>query len=1099
MPYSNAQLSAYYQSLTGTAPTGADAVLINAYATQSQNGTLSDTNTLLGVFNSAGVQGTFEVIESTYQFFTGTGVNAGGLAMLESATSSGNSSGLNSSYYTGFNTENRYYNFAINLASAGGAGNAAFVSSYGNLTFAQTVAGAYEQIVGSSNVGSANANAAIADISARQSFFVNVANQRAGGVDAGGAAGQMIALKAIVIGYILEEANKADVGTYAKAIDQLEAAVAAVGSGAAINSPFGSNIITTFGSNGSGFNSGFNALGANNNNQINFSLTTSIDTFQPTTGGIQFVGVVNQNGNTGQFNPSTLQAGDQIRGTGANNTLTVDTVGIVGDATGGAFITGIQTINVRSVADPQAGAGGAAAGQGATLNANLVTGATMINEYLGTGGLTINNLGTSVGVGIVGSGGQSGGLLTANYVTGGTAVVNLAGGTTATAAGAGSSLLLANTGSAANTLSTVQVNSNGGLNNLANLTIPASVSELDLSSTSPLNVLGATTTGGAASNLKILRATGGGGAINLGATDIGGGAANTGSITTVDTTGLTSTGGLTARFFTTSGTTPAAYSLGAGADRLTLDGDINGITSVNLGEGSNRLTLNGSLIGTNNNNNNVNSGGATNASITSGSSADIITISTQANNSGGNGLGNVGAGTSIITGGGGDTVNVQGTVTAAAASSTTQTTINGGGSGFFVTNAADFRNISAFNATARAAITGFQTDGVYDPLTNVAAAGAANTTYDVTRVGGALNFATVGVAAGQTVTVNTATGALISFQGNLGNGTAFTAAGGTNPAGGTLATNTGVLNVTETAVAAGNSISFGYQNQTTTDANGNPTAATLQSNIVTTSAITALTFIGTESVRGGIASAANNNVATGATINLNLTDTSATSITFAGNDAFVFLPTFTAGVGNNASTGFGGLRTIDGSASTGDLFINVAAIPSSLNLPVTVTTGGGNDLITVRDFDRVTTGAATVATGQTTLGFNTINVGVTTTGQTYSTVLDAKVNDHFNFGTTAANTGTFTATSTSVNTNKIVLQSTAGFQDYLDAATAQGVGIGTVSAFDFGGNTYLVENNNGNGGNNTFENGFDSVIQLVGIHTLTTSAAGSPGVAILGS
>ena len=1050
MPYSNAQLTAYYQSLTGTAPTGADAILINAAAVQSTNGSQSDVNTLLTVFNSAGVQATFEVAESTYQFFTGGGLTQAGLNNLEGNAGSGNTQGLNTAYYSQFNTENRYYNFAINLASAGGAGNASFVASYGNLTFAQTVAAAYEQIVGSSNVGTANANAAIADITSRQSFFVNVANQRAGGVDAGGSAGQNIALKAIVIGYILEEANKADVGTYAKAIDQLEAAVAASGSGAAITSPFGSNIITTFGTGGTGFNSGFNALGANTNSQTNFSLTTGVDTFQPTTGGIQFVGVVNAgtagngtNSNT-TFNPSTLQAGDQVRGTGANNTLTVDTVGTVGDATGGALITGIQTINVRSVADPQvAGSAGSA-----TINANLVAGATNINEYLGTGALTINNLGTSVTVGVVGNSGQTGGLLTANYVTGGTATINIANGTTATN---GAGVTIANANAANATIGTVMLNSNGGLNSLATVTLPTSVTELDLSSTSPLNVT-TTTAGG----LKILKATGGGGAINLGtATDLGGGAANTGTITTVDTTGLTATGGLTARFFTTSGVNTTTYALGAGADNLVLDGNLNGTTAVNLGQGSNSLLLNGSLT-TNNGaaaNANATSGAnPTGPSISAGSSSDVITIT-----------GNVGVGTSIVTGGGGDTVNIQGVVNQAANTATaTQTVINGGGQATLVTNGADLLGIDGFSTRARAAISGFQTVGVYDALAN-------GNTYDANAIG-AVNFASVGAAANANATIAVNSGALVTFQGNLGNGT-----GG---AGGTLANNTGTVTIAEASAfqgATNNTLTVGYQNQFPAGATGAAAIANVASNL-NTSGVQQVTFVGTEVTRGnGVAGTAGT---TGTTVTLNLTDPDATSITFAGNDAFIFNPTAASTV----------LTSINGAMATGNLSINVSNLVSTLNAPVTVTTGGGNDVVTVRDFDRVTTGAATVATATTNAGFNTINVGVTTSGQTYSTVLDAKATDHIAFTTNPGG---------AVNTAKIVLNSTAVFQDYLDAATGTANNAaGTVSAFDFGGNTYIVENNSAQ---ITFQNGVDSVIQLVGIHSITAPATAGAGVVVLGS
>ena len=74
-----------------------------------------------------------------------------------------------------------------------------------------------------------------------------------------------------------------------------------------------------------------------------------------------------------------------------------------------------------------------------------------------------------------------------------------------------------------------------------------------------------------------------------------------------------------------------------------------------------------------------------------------------------------------------------------------------------------------------------------------------------------------------------------------------------------------------------------------------------------------------------------------------------------------------------------------------------------------------------------------------------------------------------------------------------MLNSTAVVQDYLDAASGSNAAIGQVSAFDFGGNTYLVENNNNA---ITYQNGVDSVIQLVGIHTVATTSTTS---VILGS
>ena len=1011
MPYTAAQLNAYYTSLTGTAPTGADAVLINAYATQSQGGTLSDTNTLLGVFNSAGVQASFEVAESTYQFFTGSGVTQAGLAFLEGTTGSGNASGLNSTYFSQFNTENRYYNFAINLASSGGAGNAMFVSTYASLTFNQTVQTAYETIVGSANVGTAAANAAIADIESRLSYFTSVAQQRAGGVDAGGAVGQNIALKAIVVGYILEEANKADVGTYAKAIDQLEAAVAANATVGGVTSPFGTNIITTFGPSGSGFNTGFTALGTSATAQTNFTLTTGLDAPALGTGNVQYIGVVNVNGNASNVvNPSTLQAGDQIKATGANNTLTVTTIGSIApaagapagtpntpiDATGGAVISGVQTIDVRAVADPNTGTAPAATfnaqGNTAGNGQGNVSGTTALYSYLSNGAVTFNNVSTQV-VGIVNDGITTGAALTANYVGSATSsTVNLAGGTTA-----GETVTLTGT-----SLTTINVNSNGGLNTLTTLTLPTNVTTVNLAATSPLTL----TTGIADTGLTTLTASGSN-PINVGTVTATG-------LTSVNTTGLTATGALTATF-TTAPASTAVFALGAGADILTFGTAAAPVTltntSINLGGGSNSLTVTGSLVG---------------SSIIGGTSMDTITIA-----------GGLDATSSINAGGGGDLVNV-GTAQGGAANIATGASINGGGGATLVTNQANL--IAIDGTTERALVTGFTNVAVDDPLQN-----AMN--YDINAIG-AVNFSTVGAAAGATSTVAVNTGATVTFAGNIG-----------GFGGNTLTQNTGTVVVNEASVAQGamgNTLTLGYSNQTS----GNDTST------VSTPGVQAVTVLTTAATTNRF------------NIQLALTDTALTTLTIAGNESV----TYSAPAGSTL------LSTINGAAATGTEVIDVSLVSTGAK-PVTVTTGSGNDMVFVKDFAQVTTGGTNGAGG-----FNAIIVGTTSNGQSYSTILDAKAGDHISFGATASNTG-MTA-STAVNTTKVVLNSgTAVFQDYLDASHAATAANG-VAAFDFQGNTYLVEHGaNDPAGSATFQNGFDSVVKLAGIHTVT----GAGGVVILGS
>ncbi len=1019
MPYTSAQLSAYYQSLTGTAPTGADAVLINAYATQSQGGTLSDTNTLLGVFNSAGVQATFEVTEATYQFFTGSGVSQAGLNFLEGNTGSGNANGLNSAYYSQFNTENRYYNFAINLASAGGAGNTMFATTYGSLTFAQTVATAYETIVGSANVGTAAANAAIADITSRQAFFTSVAAQRAGGVDAGGAAGQNIALKAIVVGYILEEANKADVGTYAKAIDQLEASVAANATVGGVNSPFSSNIITTFGPSGTGFNSGFTALGTSATAQTNFTLTTGLDAPALGTGNVQYIGVVNVGGNgSNVVNPSTLQAGDQIKATGANNTLTVTTIGSTNaagtaaaaagttgtpiDATGGAVISGVQTIQVRAVGDPNSGALGAATfnaqGNTAGNGQGNVSGATALYSYLSDGAVTFNNVSTQA-IGIVNDGITTGAALTANYVTSATsATINLAGGTTA-----GETATLTGTG-----LKTVNVNSNGGLNTLTTLTLPGNVTTVNLAATSALTL----TTGIVDAGLTTLTASG--------SNPINAGTITATALTSVDTTGLTATGALTATFTNAPGT--ATFALGAGADILTFGTAAAPVTltntNINLGGGSNSITVTGSLVGT---------------TIIGGTSADTVTVA-----------GGVDGNSVINSGGGGDLVNV-GTAIGGAANITlnaagTGPTINGGGNATLVTDQANLRAIDGFSAANRALITGFTTVAVDDALQTA--------TYDINAIG-ATNFSTVGAAAGATATVAVNTGATVTFAGNIG-----------GFGGGTLTANTGAVVISEASVAqgaTGNTVTLGYTNQTSGNDTSTVSTAGVQGVTVLTTAATTNRF----------------------NIQLALTDTALTTLTIAGNESVTY----------SAPTASTLLTSINGAAATGTIVADVSLVSTGAK-PVTVTTGSGNDMVFVKDFAQVTTGASSGAGN-----FNSIVVGTTSNGQSYSTILDAKAGDHISFGATASNTGM--AASTAVSTTKVTLNSgTAVFQDYLDASHAATLANG-ITSFDFGGNTYLVEHGAMDPGGNTFQNGADSVVKLVGIHTISTTS--TAGVAILGS
>jgi hypothetical protein len=176
MPFTAAQLTTFYSNENlGIQPSAAEALLLQAYAQENQDGALSDAQTIAQVLQFS--QDKTDVALGTYQFFTGASPSLAGLAFL--VHGGGNATDLSSAYYAGFNKENRYYNFAINLAF-GSTAAASFASSYGSLTFAQAVQVAYENIVGSATVGATAAAAAIAAITADQPYFASIAAARAG-------------------------------------------------------------------------------------------------------------------------------------------------------------------------------------------------------------------------------------------------------------------------------------------------------------------------------------------------------------------------------------------------------------------------------------------------------------------------------------------------------------------------------------------------------------------------------------------------------------------------------------------------------------------------------------------------------------------------------------------------------------------------------------------------------------------------------------------------------------------------------------------------------------------------------------------------------
>ncbi len=164
---------------------------------------------------------TTSVATLAYQFFTGKTPSAAGYDYLVSSTTNAND--LNDPYYARFTQENRYINFAVNLGKFG-EGAPTFTARYGGLSLGDSLKGAYFEIFGfaadDAKVSAIlNAPTGIAGVPTRADYFAAYGGDGANG----------IGTKAAMVGFLLVEAVKADLGTYAKANDAFLDALAVGG------------------------------------------------------------------------------------------------------------------------------------------------------------------------------------------------------------------------------------------------------------------------------------------------------------------------------------------------------------------------------------------------------------------------------------------------------------------------------------------------------------------------------------------------------------------------------------------------------------------------------------------------------------------------------------------------------------------------------------------------------------------------------------------------------------------------------------------------------------------------------------------------------
>lgn len=290
-----------------------------------------------------------------------------------------------------------------------------------------------------------------------------------------------------------------------------------------------------------------------------FVLTTAANNFQGGAGNDTFAGLVDA---TTPAN-STLTLTDVLAGSSGNDTLNV-TVNGAGDAAGGAVISGIETINVRTVT-----------GAAATLDASTTVGATTINST-GNGTLVATNLAADAVIGVVGNGTVVHGEVAFGYASASSKVtlnvsggVNMTAGITARAAGLG--------GTATGTATTAVINSTGTADNvvgtvdlanatLTSVTINAAASlsgDLLSQATDQVGASGAVVVTGAATLVEFT-------------------AALDNTIKTIDASAMTA-GGISA----TVGTGTEDVKGGAGADTVVLN---TGIKTATFGAGDDTVT-----------------------------------------------------------------------------------------------------------------------------------------------------------------------------------------------------------------------------------------------------------------------------------------------------------------------------------------------------------------------------------------------------------------------------------------------------------------------------------------------------------------------------
>ena len=207
----NPVLQTSSQNILRGSATGAEATFLSGLSNQVAAGTLTTAQANAQIVAHA--INTTSVATLAYEFFTGRIPSLGGIDYLVSPTGP-NPNNLNSAYYQSFNVENRYINFAVNLGKLG-EGAATFNATYGGLNLFDATRSAYRTIFGATPT-----DAKIHALLDPTFVLGGVSMTRADYFAYYGQDGQNgIGSKAAMVGWLMAEAQKADVGMYARSND----------------------------------------------------------------------------------------------------------------------------------------------------------------------------------------------------------------------------------------------------------------------------------------------------------------------------------------------------------------------------------------------------------------------------------------------------------------------------------------------------------------------------------------------------------------------------------------------------------------------------------------------------------------------------------------------------------------------------------------------------------------------------------------------------------------------------------------------------------------------------------------------------------------